>query len=451
MLQSRISSIHTTKKSRFSILGGNNQLVLIATVILVIALLYARDLFGYGLGKFTILGATVLPAVLMSPSSLVYYILFLLPLASGLPGNYLWPLLILLLVLKKPGNIDSRGMYCFILIAALEVLHFGFYTFHIDMSGLVGYLSTVFLLCYITTLKDKEVNNTKCVLFFVLGVFAFLFAIWFITQINHNAEMLLEEGGRLGYTKSISGSDDNVMMLNANPNGLGYYSLIGLSLSFMLYSLRKLGLWQMLLLSAVFVYVGAMSVSRTWLVGMVFLVGLLVFFNRNNKLHNSGIRNIVLLILVVIGIYALLRNELIYQAFSNRLSDDSLTTAGSRTEIFKQYNRFFFDHPLYLLFGAGAVHYHDVINEVFNATHNGTQQVVASYGLVGLVALVIMFIKGFKSNYRKGFFICAIPLIVALFYVQAGQLLNPHHNLYPFIIGFVALRLTDDDYAQNNQ
>ena len=97
------------------------------------------------------------------------------------------------------------------------------------------------------------------------------------------------------------------------------------------------------------------------------------------------------------------------------------------------------------MFGAGAVHYHDVINEIFNATHNGTQQVVASYGIIGLLTVVVMLVKGYKRNYRRGYFICAIPFIVALFYVQAGQLLNPHHNIYPLIIAFVAMRITDDD------
>ena len=446
MIQSNSTGVRFISISRFKLLNSNIQFALIVSVASVVALLYARDLFGFSISKFTIMSVTIIPAVFLSHASLVYYILFLLPLMSGLPGNYIWPVLLIGLLYKNPHSIDSKGMTCFITIAVFELLHYVLYRFTIDIPNLIGYLSTIFFLCYLAMLQDSKVKNTHCVVFFVLGLFAFLFAIWYITQINHQTDMLLEEGGRLGKTKQLTGAGDDVMMLSANPNGLGYFSLIGLSLVFMLYTLQKIRIWFMLLLSSVFVYVGSLSVSRTWLFGVIFLLGLLFFFTLKSPKKGTGLRIVILLIIFAISIFALSRNELIYQAFFNRFSDDSVATAGSRTEIFKEYNQFFLNNPLYLLFGAGAVHYHDVISEIFHATHNGTQQLIASYGLVGLFTVIVMLVNGYKRNYRKGFFICAIPFFLALFFVQSGQLLNPHHNLYPFIISFVAMRLIDDDY-----
>ena len=431
-----------TNRSWTKELHNKNQLVLIVAVSLIVGILYARDLFGISISKTLLISAAVVPAILMRPASLVYFILFLLPLSSGVPGNFIFPLLAVLLILKK--NITSAGIICFLVVAFFEFIHFGFYSFRIDLPGTLGYLTAFFILCYVTTLKDPEVKNSKCILYFTFGLLTFLFAIWYITQINHNVEMLLEEGSRLGYTKRITDSSENVMMLSSNPNGIGFFSLTGLSLVFMLFSLKRIRFWPFIILSIVFVYVGALSVSRTWLAGMIVLVSMF-FFTRGVKDNKSYLRYFIILLLVSIAIIAMYRNVVFFQAFSSRFNNGTFVTAGGRTTIFKEYNQYLVNHPLQLIFGVGAVHYHDVINEIDNATHNGTQQIVIAYGLVGLVAFIVMTIKGFIMNYRKGFFVCAITFFIALFYVQTGQLLNPYQNLYIFLISFVAMRITDDD------
>ncbi len=430
---------------RISAFFKSNQIILVVAVILMIGLLYARDLLGIEINRTMIIGASVIPAILMQPASLVYFILFLLPLSSGIPGNYIFPLLSALLFCKKTSNISISGIICFLIIVFFEFVHYGFYSFSIDFPGALGYLTAFFFFCYLATLKDPEVKNLQCILYFILGLLTFLIAIWIITQINHDAELLLEEGSRLGYTKRITDSEQNIMMLNANPNGLGFFSLTGLSLMLILFSMKKIQLLPFILICIVFIYVGALSVSRTWLLGTFLLIGLFLLSTRGMKGKSSHFRYIIVFFLVIIAFFVLLNNNVINQAFSNRLEDESMAIAGGRTVIFKEYNRYLMSHPLQLIFGVGAVHYHDVINEITSATHNGTQQIVIAYGLIGLIAFVIMAIKCFKTNYRKGYFVCTITFFIALFYVQTGQLLNPYQNLYSFLISFVAMRITDDE------
>lgn len=451
MISLLFESNNTKCQSWARVFWRSNQFILVVAVVLIVGLLYARDLFGISISRTMIIGAAIIPAVLMRPASLIYYILFLLPLSSGIPGNYIFPLLTVLLFVKKTNNVTSSGMICFLVIVFLELVHFGLYTFRIDFPGTIGYLSAFFFFCYLVTLKAPEVRNTQCILYFILGLLAFLFAIWYITQINHNAELLLEEGSRIGYTKHITDSDQTVMMLSANPNGIGFFSLTGLSLVFILFSFKKIHFVPFVILSLVFVYVGALSVSRTWLLGIILLVGLFIFYIRGMKGRYTLPHYVIIILFIVIAILALYRNEVIYQAFSIRLSNESLSIAGGRTEIFKEYNRYLMNHPLQLLFGVGAVHYHDVITEIVNATHNGTQQIVIAYGLVGLVIFVVMAINCYKMNYRKGYFVCTLTFFVALFYVQSGQLLNPYQNLYSFLIGFVAMRISDDDVSALNR
>ena len=442
MLQQNIFFIRNTISKKGVLQHEGTLYVLIGTIVLITGLLYARDLSGLDVNKFNLLAYAIIPAVFMNHATLIYYTLFLIPLSSGLPWNYLYPLLILLMLIKRTKIINQGGLLCFIAIAFYELIHYGFYPIPLQVSSTIGYLTTIFFLCYMTTLKDPTVSNTKCIIFYCVGIFVFLFAIWYITQINNNIEMLLESGKRIGNTKRITGIEADVMMLNANPNQLGYISLTGTSMILVLYYMRRLQFWSMMLFCVVFVYIGALSVSRTWLLGITLLILLFVFFTRQLNEKRKKFYHLIFLLLIGIGIYAFFNNKLIYDSFSRRFTEGDISTAGSRITIFNEYNKVLMNNPFYLIFGVSAVHYKIIITEIQLATHNGIQQVLVSYGLIGLILFVNITVQAIKRNYRKNFLICSIPYIVAFFYVQ---LLNPYHNLYPFIVSFVAMRLIDDE------
>lgn len=422
-----------------------NQFVLIGTIVFVTCLLYARDLYGLDISKYDLVMAAIIPAVFMSHASIIYLTLYLLPLTSGLPGKIILPILMLLIFIKKPMAVNENGIMCFILIAFLELIHFGFYTFPIQISSTIGYLTTIFFLCYIATLKDSTVNNSKCVFFFIVGLLAFFFAIWYITQINHNIEMLLESGERIGNTKRVTGVEESVMMLNANPNNIGSLSLTGTSLVLTLYYMHKLQFWPMAFLVTVFVYLGALSVSRTWLIGMIFLILLLFITIRHLNAKNARTQYLILLLLIVISVFSFSQNELLYNSFSARFAESDTSTLGARTTLIREYNQVLINNPSYFFFGVGAVHYKNVITEIYLSIHNGTQQILVAYGIIGLFLFLLLTIKAVKRNYRKGGMICMVSFIISLFYVQSGQLLNPPSELHVFIISFVAMRLIDDE------
>ena len=78
---------------------------------------------------------------------------------------------------------------------------------------------------------------------------------------------------------------------------------------------------------------------------------------------------------------------------TTRFEVDDITNG--RTTIFQAYNDFLRDNPSYIPFGAGLL-FHRQITEL-RAIHNGFQQVLVSWGIVGCFIIAIMIINLYKA------------------------------------------------------
>lgn len=428
----------------------NDGILLICAIVLMTIALYARDLFGVNLPKLYLVALAVIPAFIMSYQSLVCFIFFLFPLTSGIPGNIIFPILIVVLLLKKRNSFEKNSLYCFLILAFMELIHYIFYSFGINWTSTLGYFCNLFFLFYLISLRDSFVDNSKCLLFFCIGLAVFLIAIFLITQINGSVEMLLESGNRIGYSKDITDSEDAIMMLNANPNGLGLFSVVGFATVMVLYSLKRIKFWVMVLFSVLYLFVGAMSLSRTFLICVVLLVGLYLFFLGKTKGKIYWLLSLLFLVFIVAAFCYFGKNTLLYEAYTNRIDNVTGDNMGGRTDVFSSYNNYLLDNPICLIFGAGAVHYHSVINTIFNATHNGIQQILVAYGLIGFFFFIVITVSAVRKCYVTKMSICLLPFIIALIYVQSGQLLNPSNNLYLFIVSFFVMKLSSEEISKVN-
>ncbi len=425
----------------------NNNYVLVLSVVLMAAVLFARDLYGVNISRTLLIALSVFPAVVMNYESLVYYVFFLFSLTSGIPGNYIFPLLIMMIMIKKHSSFNRNGIVFFVIVVFMEIIHFAFYSFHISWSGTVGYFSNLFFLFYFVSLNDDSVDINKCIIYFCLGLAVFLLAIFYITQINGDFEMLLDDSGRLGYTKSISDAEDGVMMLNANPNGLGFFAVVGLSAVIVLYTRKSISFVVMLALSALYLFVGALGVSRTFLFAVIVMLVLFLIFAGLDLGKAPLGRYFLLLVAALVALFVLSNTSFIHNAYINRLSAN-MGTMGSRTTVFVEYNDYLFNHPLYLFLGTGAVHYRDVISDISVSSHNGLQQILVSYGLVGLLFFLYITVKAIHFCYKKGSPVCLVPFLIAFLYVQTGQLLSPPTNLYLFIVSFFVMKLSKESASK---
>ena len=222
-------------------LSRQNVLFVIFTIVLSL-LLYMRDINGVETNKFLLLGFVAIYAIIADYEHLMMLIAFILPLTNGLPGNYILPILCVLMVIKGGSGMKVPQIvwWSFFLVAIYEVIHVGLLAASIDVPSYVGYVSFLFLMLFIGGSYDSRSDEAKNALSFCLGSVVMLTII----LLNFNqlvGEYFLEGSVRMGNVNDYLGEE--TMTLRTNPNNIGLYSIAAISISFVLWYYKKIPIW----------------------------------------------------------------------------------------------------------------------------------------------------------------------------------------------------------------
>ena len=147
-----------------------------------------------------------------------------------------------------------------------------------------------------------------------------------------------------------------------------------------------------------------------------------------------GVIIIVLIAALFWGNYV----DSVYDVFFTRFSSENLETAGQRTDIFKAYNTWLFEHDK-IVSGIGILYYIDITN-IGHACHSGLQQIYIAYGILGLIIFLLaggvykyLFINRITFSYF-------IPFVICLIFDQSIQFLSNPVLLFPFVMLAYTLR-----------
>lgn len=416
-------------------LSMQNVLFVIFTIALSL-LLYMRDINGVDTSKFQLLALVVGYALVADYKHLMMLIAFILPLTNGLPGNYILPILLVLMVIKGRNSKNVPGLVwgAFIVIAVYELMHVFLFAPSFDLPSYVGYCSFLFLMLFVGGTYNSRSDESLNALSFCFGTVVMLTII----LLNFNQMVggeLIEGGMRMGY-----GTDEETMTLRTNPNNIGLYSIASISIAFALWYYKKIPVWLLAVVAIPSFIGGVYSLSRTWMLSVA-LFAVLFFLMRTGKKKFSSI---LVLLLAVIGIFYFFTrfNVGALDAFESRFEGDS--TGGSRTTLFAAYHKWMFDNPWALLFGTGALPYKEV-TQLFNSTHNAFQQIFVAYGIPGLAFFIYLLVRLLKKWRVPKERMVYVPILVIGFFLQSSQFLNPTYCAYPFIASFFILKMVKKD------
>lgn len=413
------------------------DVILFTFFILFTSILYYRDFAVVDFNKLYLVIATFAVAMVMDYKHIIYLLCFLFPLSCGIPSNYIYPLLICLLFIKDSQK-SLNKVLLFILIFLMEISHYGFYIFDTQITELIGYASFLFLLFYIITDNTQDLDQGKCIKIFCIGTAVLLLGIIINNTLLINQLDPINGIMRLGDNKELGDFEESRMMLTANANTIGYYSIAAISCLLVLQYFGKINPVLFLILFAIAFYGGILSVSRTWAILMIVSVVIYLRFMKHNI-----VKGLFLICVLSVGVMVFLsQNELILEFFMERFTEDTtnLTTAGGRTVIFQKYNDYLADNPLALLWGKGAVYYNKATG-IGQSTHNAIQQIVVSYGLLGLVIFLCALFRSVKKYLNRNNVMAILPLCMMLLFIQTIQILNPYYLMCPIIIAFAALKM----------
>ncbi|MBP3763133.1 MAG: hypothetical protein J6I49_04530 [Bacteroidales bacterium] len=424
----------------------NKDLFFYLFAIIMTFLLYQRDVGGTETNKFIFLGITVLYALVADYSHLMMATAFLLPLANGLPGNYIFPILCVLIWIKGRKMIHASSIVwvSFALIAVSEIIHIFGFSSQPSIPSYLGYCAAIFLLLVIGGSDVNASDNSKNALAFCIGSAVMLFVILLKFSLMTNVDIYDMES-RVGNAGQFYGEER--MTLGTNPNNIGLYSIATMTMAFALWYYKKIPIWLFAVLEIVAFVSGVSSFSRTWMLCLVLFGLLYLFLNKGGGRKSSSL---VIFILGIVGVYYFFTRycSSALEMFTDRFSDSSVDTAGARTVLFAEYNKWMFSHGWALLFGTGAQCYKE-FTMIFNSTHNALQQIFISYGLPGLFLFLYLLYKSIKKWHVRHEYMVYLPMIVIAFFLQSSQFLNPFYCMFPFIAAYFILKMVKSDSMNN--
>lgn len=425
------------KRIRCSYLSKENIYLNICMISIVI-LIIIRDLVGLNINKMLYIGIVAIFSILLSSKNIVRLVCFLIPFLNGLPGNWMLLVIIFIISFKSDFNITMKKMIFPFLIFTSELMHSIFYIQSFStVLEIVKYMTFVTILCMIIFDYGVEIEYEKCILTFVTSIIIMCAIILCVTLKFMPIENVLSGTFRYGDLSFLNLSGG--MILSNNQNNIGYYCVLGIIMSLLLINKKIYNNFMMFIFILLLFSFGILTMSRAFILTSIVIS--MMYFVLTVKNISELVKNILYLLVSAISIYLLVKYTFpdVIDGIIERLT--AIDGFGGRSTILSEYNTFLTSNIIYFIFGVGLFGI-EIISKVDIAPHNGLQQILLSYGIIGIMILCVylyMVIKSGKNNRTKSI-IVYLPLIAMIIYTQSIQLLNPFELMLPLIPAWACIR-----------
>ena len=260
----------------------------------------------------------------------------------------------------------------------------------------------------------------------VLGIsatVAFVILLFYTVQSQDVSLLdLMTSGFRFGKTEELEGG----LRFNYNANGVGLICNIVVVALLINIAQKKTKVIEFIILPFA-IFVGLLSVSRTYLVCLL-ITGVLYILFKNNGVIKL-IASIISVAFVCMAGYWILK-EFFPQIINNyigRFDVDDVTNG--RTYYFDYYNQLLFS-PERLFFGIGVQDIAGKAQVMLGSStmplvpHNGYQEIVVAWGIIGLLlvaTLIFSMIKRAKRGMCNVPRIFYLPMLLLFVNITAGQ------------------------------
>lgn len=397
---------------------ASTQQYFVIFALFIVAAAYLRDFRGLGVPPLLFVFFCGLAFLYLNYGDTVAFIAFLVPLANGLPFNYIISIAFLIIIVRRfnKTRLDA-GMVWVILLVVYESLHL-----FIDPASIKDFISfgaAIILLGFLLLDKHAEYVSEKVVLSFSLGLLVALFDIVVHTlqSFSYSITTLLQSGVRLGNVRKVTDSYD-VMMITQDQNALGFYCIVAIALLLVASSRNSKVNMYAIPLIGVFTFFGLMTMSKGFIISLTAVAFIFTGYLLLSRSTNA-IKGIVLLV-IAIGVVSLVVNmffPILISLIVDRFMVDDISSG--RISIFGYFLDFQMSNLATLLFGVG-IQSINIKGGVAYFPHSSIQEVLVAWGFIGLV-MSALFINAFIVNSKaldveRTNFLSYFPLLIYLFY-----------------------------------
>ena len=336
--------------------------------------------------------------------------------------------------LIKPGNAIILGLF----MVLWEFLHSFIDDFNIKTT--FGTLITlVFLIIVISSnISTIDYNFIVKSLSIVSICICITLLVGCVVDSGLDFKLAMANLQRLGAI-----TEDDVSLIN--PNTIGIINIIIVSMLIQTpivdgIAKKHIPIFIQCFLLLVF---GMLTASRTFLVLFVILLLMTIIALPGNIQKKIW----YFLGMVVLFIAFILVFKLLFpQNFQFFLSRFKVDVWNGRDSILTDYNKYMISNLWVLLFGVGLSDFKHKVIDVFEISlsvpHNGIQEAVVAWGIIGFVFFVLLIItmvnESFKYEGRKNI-LNFMPLILILSKSMVGQLLTSNYTILALLIAYLSL------------
>lgn len=399
-------------------------------------LLVMRDIMGMNISKFVYLVYIVAFMAVSPYETVVRMTCFILPLVCGLPGTYIMPcVLVLLMIKRKHINAWQIGMLAFATMLELIAAFWYEMVFISDILQYVSFAGVLFFLIH----DDSEIDFMAAIRMYLWGT-CLLCGTIVLSTLMHAPSDWLSRFAKGWFRFGDEHVDENAaMQLRLNANSLAYYSVVGALCSIFAAERVKDIKKPMYIVMAIFMVItGLLTVSRSWL--LVMAICLMLYILGKAKSLGKVIRTLVIFAVVYFfGSLLFSDTPEILEGMVARMNQENTWEGGGRVDAFINYLDTFFLDIRTSLIGAGVTRYRVVLEKSIS-THNGVLQILVCTGIIGFLGYMVGLLKPVLQYGKKRSMSNYMPWIGTVLFVQTIQFLNPMMLMLPYIIGIYTIR-----------
>lgn len=408
----------------------NSSLTSFLFVVIISLMIGVRDILHIPINKYLFVMLFATYFFITNVQNIINVICFMIPMLNGLPGNWILLVAICILIFKD-FKFSLVNLLFPLLVAVAEMTHALInqkYIFPIgDLARYLVFLTIVVFLIF----NNYNIDYKKSLYYFAFGVITALTLVFITTLQYYPIDTILNGTFRYGFLGQDVVQLD--MLLNNNNNNIAYYSVLGFTVFFILMHMEtRYKLVHYILIIAT-IFFGVLTMSRAFLITAA--LAIILYYILSVKSWRNLIWHAITSLVFCASIYYIIKwgFPYVYQGFLNRFQEVDIS--GGRIEILKGYMDFISSNLVYLIFGTGLLSMKEITGYE-SAPHNGFQQVLVAYGMIGfLVFLIIVYIiVKYSKNHVSVPNVAYLPLITMMVFVQSIQLLAPFELMMPMII-----------------
>lgn len=395
---------------------NRKRIVNISAGLIAILLLF-RDLGGISIPKMVFIAIATILCLSVDKSGVHCLMAFLAPIAHGISYTYISAIALVILLIKQKMKVKLSGFMLMCIITLIELFSAlrGLFSL-VDFLRFIG----VFFIAFLRMIDvGDEYDNVGIVKMYIFGYIVAMIGIFGQMLKRYSLIDILSLNARLGDTRQMLNNNTEGMLLSFNPNTLGFLCTLIVLFCLLLHRKEK-RLWHLTLI-VVASLIGITTQSRSFVI--VYILAILLYVCLSINSFKSTIKAIAWFIIgggaTVMSTYLLLPKYI--NGIIDRFAIGDISNG--RIDIMLYYFREMFQSIDRFIFGVGLQNYRDKYN-YFESAHNATQEILITWGIIGLITVILLFIvvlRHAKKVNPQVHPIQYIPLIAFLIDAQSGQ------------------------------